>query len=260
MNDDKDEKLKSKIKTKFTIEELREKVSKEDEENITNLYINGASRDQIWAVVRINKNVIQSYIDWLNTSNEVIETREEYKKQLKRQKREDLQYEEFRDLYLQGASLDFIRNKFHTSKEYIEELKHMIPKSEIHLHNENLEAFGEKYNKTISKEIANKFNIELAKSDIFGKYIGERRHDVYCRIDFINLHSLKKYETEGEMHFTYIITKAIESKGDMQTFIDIYYKYYDDIDWLSPPFCKDFRNGNTMSIAELATKMGVDIE
>ena len=241
---------------KYTIEELREKLTKEDENNITNLYINGASRDQISYIVRRNKNVIQSYIKWLSQSQDIKESHNQAIKEFKKNKREDLEYEEFRDLYLQGASLDYIRNKFHRSKEYVEELSRKIPDEEKHYHFENAESFGIVHNKEMKKQIMEKFKIDISVDEFFGRRVETLKYNIYCRINFVSFHSLQKYDT-GESHYTSVITKGIKSKGDMAEFLSIYEKHYNDIDWLSPPYCKDFSRNRQFSIAELANEMGV---
>ena len=241
---------------KYTIEELLNKIDESKREDIINLYIKGASRDTIALIVKKDKNLVQSFINYLREDTEIYKNHLESKKEIKRVKRTKLDFETFRDLYLGGASLDYIRNNYHTSKEYVMELKKQLDDYDVNIHKENEDKYSEKYNEKFVKNLEEKYNFKPSPDNIFGRDVRHRNYNVYCRLDFLNFHALKNYETSNEeLHLTQVIIKGIKGLGDLQSFIDIYEKYYNDIDWTTPPFCKDYKENKNYTLSELKAKM-----
>lgn len=251
---------------RLTIEELRKKLDEGQEKAITESYLKGLSRDKTALIVNKNKNVIQSYFDWLRLSDEYNEIRNNNKKELKRTKpsgNEHSKFESFRDLYLQGASIMYIKNTLHISSNTASQYVKHLPEDEIKLHYESIE-HNKSINEKYVKELKKQFEITVA-SDFFGRDVKNRQFDVYGRIDFINQHLMFNYNFDGtvdtdEGHLTQIITKGIKSKGDFVEFLSIIKTYKDDISNTNVPYIKDFKRNRVYSITDYADLIGVDID
>lgn len=250
---------------RLSISELREKLSESEEKTITDAYLKGLSRDKTALIVKKNKNIIQDYFEWLSLSDDYTIERNKAKSNIKRTKNELSQhdsFEKFRDLYLQGASVLYIKDNVHISTDTVSEYIKQLPPEEIKLHYESIN--NNSFNRKFRKEIEKEYNIKNI-SDFFGREVENRQFDVYGRIDFLNPHFLFNYKPDGTVdsedgHITEILTKGIKSKGDFVVFLDIISKYRNDLDPTSQPYIHDFKRNRTYSVLEYADIIGVKIE
>lgn len=242
------------------INKIREKTDENDEKTIIDLYLKGASRNQIATVLRKNKNDIQVYINWLNEDSDYKEDRNLAIKNnriaSKNKPKVESDYDKFLELYKEGANEDYIRSKLRVGMRKIQEYKESLGEDDIEKHYENIDNFTSNNIKLERKEILAKYNVKTISS-FFG-HDASNVKGIYCRIDFTRPFIFKKYHSGQKEHETNIITKKIVSKGDMWDLLFIKEQYKDQIDQvLNPPYCKDFDTNTIYTIEELARKKNV---
>ena len=242
------------------INKIREKTDENDEKTIIDLYLKGASRNQIATVLRKNKNDIQVYINWLNEDSEYRQDRElairNNRIASKQKPKVERDYDKFLELYKEGASEDYIRSKLRVGMRKIQEYKESLGEDDIEKHYENIDNFTKNNIKLERKEILTEYNVKPISS-FFG-HDASNVKGIYCRVNFTDSFIFKKYHSGQIEHETNIITKKIVSKGDMADLLDIIEEHKENIDFsLNPPYCKDFDTNTIYSIEELARKKNV---
>ncbi len=251
----------------MNIDELRKKVNKTEETAIIDSFVKGLSRDKTATIVRKNKNIVQEYFNWLSLSKDYSEQRAKNKSQFTREKSslsKNEQFENFRDYYLQGASVDYLKFNLHLSSTKVQQYIKSLPDNERQMHYDNLKDFNIKANIERAKEIQRQYEIKYI-SDFFGRDVKTRAWDVYGRIDFITAPFIFAYLPDGtvnedEGHFASTITPHIQSRDDFFRFLDIIEKHRDNIDPTFVPYIKDFKHNIIYSIPEFARKLNVSLE
>lgn len=242
------------------INKVRDKTDEDEEKTLIDLYLKGASRNQIATVLRKNKNDVQVYINWLNEDAEYRKDRELAIKNnriaSKQKNKVESDFEKFLSMYKEGASEDYIRSKLQVGMRKIQEYKKSLNEDDIEKHYENVDSFSKENIKIQRKEILAEYNINPTNS-FFG-HDASNVKGIYCRINFLDSFIFKKYHSGQIEHETNIITKKIISKGDMLDLLEIIEGHKENIDFsINPPYCKDFDTNTVYSVEELARKKNV---
>lgn len=258
-----------------------ENLSDNERQIIKDLWISGSPRNKIAKIIGKDNNTVQAYINYIRPTYE--NERNDKLEKTKRIHIENLNENEVKELYLKGASTDYLKSKFHIGSHRVSKIIKSYSNEEIKIHNDNTISFGKENAKQINNQYISNLDIEhkeekyitkevdkiinnrkIKVNRFFGKKIKNFEYDYYCKIEFTNEVKIyrnssdsSKYGNTKEIPSTAIMTKGIKSKGDYITFLDIRDAHIFDI---KNEYCYNVNSKSVLSLTDMANILDIDID